>query len=223
MDQGKRKKEALWCFERSKLHHPRDPRFLYSLIGLILYIITSYMHIAKDMLNTDMLFSYSISLDMHIAKRHTGHWHVFCKWTIFSHVFIVSLVNVVYAVFYVVSKTSSFYKDFRSGKWTPPPWVGSIIKTTSSTVIFPKIYIVDNESEGILLIGGRKILHGPLFGNVRRSTMFNCIPPNQRTGLKAFCHMVIFVRISLFFEDCVLVVKLLIGYSFTWLFWSHET
>ncbi|XP_031283796.1 tetratricopeptide repeat protein 4 homolog isoform X1 [Pistacia vera] len=24
-------------------------------------------------------------------------------------------------VFYVVSKTSSFYKDFRSGKWTPPP------------------------------------------------------------------------------------------------------
>jgi len=53
---------------------------------------------------------------------------------------------VVCAVFYVVSKRSSFYKEFKAGKWSLPPWASYVWTVTSDTG-FQRLLTSTNESK----------------------------------------------------------------------------
>lgn len=104
--------------EKRKLHDVlKEPNFIIPGIPGLYSLYTAY------------LLRHAITITTTYSRHAAVKYKIyvcFC-WFIFSFY----LYGSVHAVFYVVSKTSSFYKEFKGGKWSPPPWLSSIIEISS--------------------------------------------------------------------------------------------
>lgn len=94
--------------EKRKLHDVlKEPNFIIPGIPGLYYLYTAN------------LLRHAITITTTYSRHAAVKYKIyvcFC-WFIFSFY----LYGSVHAVFYVVSKTSRFYNDFKGGKWSPPP------------------------------------------------------------------------------------------------------